>query len=149
MPGFSVGRRKVWEGSDFDLIARVVGRDQGVLLQSDYAAGGIDFHVYEHGDPTAKFSVTGISVSGGQPSGSAGSTSGNVIFDTLQTDGRWDADSTGYNFRYAVRAIDLAQTDSFALEGGRTYKMEFRHYTTDWGIIPVVWEIETAQTYTV
>lgn len=149
MPGVTVTRRRVWEGADPEPLARVVDREESALQQSDFAAGGVDFYIYEKGDPTAKFAETGISVSAGQPSGSAGSTSGSVIFDTLQTDGRWKADSTGYNFRYAVRAIDLAAyATPFALEGGKTYIFEFVLHTSVWGDILVVFEYAIEPTHT-
>lgn len=44
-----------------------------------------------------------------------------VIFDTLQTD--WDADSTGYNFKYNIA------TTAFPT-GGNTYKFEVSITTT-------------------
>jgi hypothetical protein len=47
---------------------------------------------------------------------------GTVLYDTLQTDGRWDEDATGYNFRH-----DLSHT-TFTTPG--RYRIEHKFTTT-------------------
>jgi len=145
MVGALVLHRQIKEGEDPVLLARVVGHDASVLQSSDVT--DTDVFIYEFGDDTAKYSVTGINNDSGQPSGSAGSTSGSVIFDTLQTDGRWKADTIGYNASYGLRAIDLAQTNSFSLEGGKTYRVEWYFNTISWGVIPLLYEYEILATF--
>lgn len=58
---------------------------------------------------------------------------GSVVFDTLQTDGRWSKDNTGYNFRDKVAAASLDT-------GGRTYRVEYLFTGTGGEKFFVVWE---------
>jgi hypothetical protein len=138
MPGVVVTSRRIWEGSDPEPLARVVGRDEAALQQSDVTS--INFRIFEINATTAIYEELAIDPGSGQPGGGA------VIFNTLQTDGRWKADTQGYNFRYAVRQADLA-TQSAVLEGGKTYVFEFLLTTTAWGVIPVVFEYEVVPLY--
>lgn len=59
-----------------------------------------------------------------------------VIFDALQTDGRWTLDETGYNFRHDLPAADLPN-------GRRTYRVEYKITPTAGEVFHIVWEIET------
>jgi len=54
-----------------------------------------------------------------------------AVFDTLQTDGRWDKDSTGYNFRNTVAGALLALAE-------HTYRVEYK-FTGSGG--QVFWEV--------
>ena len=70
---------------------------------------------------------------------SATLTVSNVVYDTLQTDGRWDTDSTGYNFRYDV-------ADTICTEPGHQYRFEVVVTTSGGKLPPMVWIVNCLQT---
>jgi len=66
-------------------------------------------------------------------------TVSSVVFDTLQTDGRWTRDSTGYNFLYDV-------ADSICTEAGTLYLFEAVIETSGGSLPPMIWEVTCKQT---
>lgn len=58
-----------------------------------------------------------------------------VIFDTLQTDGRWSEDSTGYNFRHEVAATAFPT-------GGHRYRIEYRITPASGQVFVVSFEVD-------
>ena len=66
-------------------------------------------------------------------------TVANVVFDTLQTDGRWSEDSTGYNFRYDV-------ADTVCTVPGARYRFEAVVTTSGGNLPPMVWEVLCRET---
>lgn len=85
-----VARAKVYEQTGPTLMARLVGNDASNVTQAKLSSGT---YVVVDAD--------GTTVSSGSL------TIASVIFDTLQTDARWDYDDTGYNFRYAMTKTQL------------------------------------------
>ena len=65
---------------------------------------------------------------------SATPAAASVVFDTLQTDGRWNVDDTGYNFRYDV-------ADTAMVTAGSTYRFEAVVTTSGGKLPPTVWEV--------
>ena len=61
-----------------------------------------------------------------------------VIFDTLQTDGRWTADVTGYNFRDRIAGTSFASGDV-------TNRVEYKFTGTGSEIFYVVYEHPTQE----
>jgi len=70
---------------------------------------------------------------------SATPSASTVIYDTLQTDGRWDKDGTGYNWRYDV-------ADSICVTAGRRYLFEAVITTSGGKLPPMLWEVECRET---
>lgn len=87
MPKAKIHAFTGYEDSGVTLMARVVGSDGNNLTQA--ATTAITCKVYD-GSGTNTLSPT--------------VTVASAIFDTLQTDARWTADATGYNFRFEVPA---------------------------------------------
>ena len=70
---------------------------------------------------------------------SATPTVSTVVFDTLQTDGRWTIDSTGYNFRYDV-------ADTVCTTAGSRYLFEAVVTTSGGKLPPMQWEVLCKET---
>lgn len=99
---------RVWESEGFEdsgffILGRVLGDDAEPIVQADIS--------------TIELTVTDLLDDSVVTSGSL--TVSDVVFDTLQTDARWTADETGYNFRYNAPA-------SAVPNGGRRYRFEFK-----------------------
>ena len=60
-------------------------------------------------------------------------TVNDAVFDTLQTDDRWDADSTGYNFRDRIPGSKFAS-------GACTYRVEYWFTGSSSEKFPIVYE---------
>jgi hypothetical protein len=66
-------------------------------------------------------------------------TVSSVVFDALQTDGRWTRDGTGYNFRYDV-------ADTICTEAGALYLFEAVIETSGGSLPPMTWEVTCKET---
>ena len=76
----------VYEDSGAFLMKRVQINDGSVAQQADIASIAYSVHDQDDLDNPATGTLTVA----------------NVFFDTLQTDSRWDEDTTGYNFGWAA-----------------------------------------------
>ncbi len=100
-----VAKAFVWEDSGAALMARVVGNAATAITQATVTS--IDRKVYDldSATPTVATDEKTLTVS-------------TVVFDALQTDGRWTVDSTGYNL------LDAVDDDIFTT-GGHRYRVEY------------------------
>lgn len=102
---------EIWEGSDFTIVARVSGPDGAALTQDDVASYAVTVFDLDSDTPsTAIYETTS-------------STESEVIYSTLQKDGWWTADGTGYNFKYTLKEATMSSVD---LEGGHRYAVEVK-----------------------
>jgi len=99
------------ENNPVVLMDRIQGEDATDMQQADITA--ITFRVFQYNsEAEARTDTTGVEVS------TFGTlTVGSVIFDTLQTDARWGADTEGYNFRFTLPGARLPA-------GGKWYRVE-------------------------
>ena len=81
----------VYEDSTFSVLARIHANGSNVT-QSDVTS--ITYQIFPTDSDTAHTGETSLTVSA-------------VIYDTLQTDGRWTKDLSGYNFKHDVAATVL------------------------------------------
>ena len=81
----------IWEDSGCSLMARVTGTAGTAINQASTAS--ITYKVFDLDGATP-----------GTATQTGSMTVASVVFDTLQTDARWDYDSTGYNLRYTAPA---------------------------------------------
>jgi len=95
----------IWEDSGVQLLARVNRADNTPLLQAEITSITGKVFLLDSTTPTTASSTPTVTVA-------------SVIFDTLQTDSRWDADSTGYNFKLQLGASAFAT-------GNARYRIEF------------------------
>lgn len=91
-----------WQGTPFMFLARITGFS-GALLDP----ANVNDIAYEVIDTVTDEVVESDDL-----------VTATVLFDTLQTDGRWTLDSIGYNFRH------LMDGDAFPV-GGRRYRVEY------------------------
>ena len=95
-----IKQANVYEDGSAQVMARVLGNDASAVTQSSISSGTYTVHdYYLNTEVTSSTSLTIAS----------------VIFDTLQTDARWSADSTGYNFRFTVPAASLPSANTVYL----------------------------------
>ncbi|MBN2476904.1 MAG: hypothetical protein JXB62_20015 [Pirellulales bacterium] len=95
------------------LLARVVGGDGQNVVPSDIVSAKYTVYLLDDQDPDGRTAVGGHT--------DVALTVGDVIFDGLQTDARWTADATGYNFRHV---LDVSSEAAFTL-AGRRFLVEF------------------------
>ena len=91
------------QNSTFAIMYRVLV-DGSNMVQADVDT--IEFAVYNDDTREQVQALTALVVA-------------NVVFDTLQTDDRWSADSDGYNFRHDVSHSLLTDPDV-------TYRIEYK-----------------------
>ena len=106
-------------------MARIQGADASNITQATTSA--ITLAVFKNANTTATYT--------------ASLTVADVVFNSLQTDSRWDKDSTGYNWRYAVIA-------SVFDDGDATYRLEFKFTPTSGSQYFVIFEIDTVEVFT-
>lgn len=96
------------------LLARIVGAGGANIIRADI--GSIQYSVYLLDDQDAddRTPVTGHT--------DVSLTVADVVFNSLQTDVLWTADSIGYNFRHV---LDVSSDAAFAI-AGRRYLVEYR-----------------------
>lgn len=93
----------MWEDAGVTLMARVIGADATAVQIADISS--IARNIYNHATGVALGTVAAPVVA-------------DTIFDTLQTDARWTADTTGYNF------ADVIDDDKFVTPG--IYEVEYK-----------------------
>lgn len=98
---------EVYEGAAAVLMARIVGASGAPLTQADF--GSIKYEAWkipvplEHDLRNAEDRYVEVSTPA-KVVNEVTLTVANVVFDALQTDGRWTKDTTGYNFAYELPA---------------------------------------------
>ena len=118
-------RASIYEDGGAFLMGRILGNDGAYLTQA--TTSSITYLVH---DITAGADITSGSL-----------TISSVIFDTLQTDGRWTEDTTGYNFGHAAQASWFATPD-------HTYRVEYKFSPSSGQVFWVVFELIASALYT-
>lgn len=118
----SPGSVTIFENQDVWTVARVTRSSGAQLLQGSIGADSvapISYYIYDVTDgsvaATANYAYntsTGLTADTSLAKAS-------VVFDTLQTDGYWTGDTTGYNFRHKIDGANFP-------EGGRRYRIEYK-----------------------
>jgi hypothetical protein len=119
------------EGNDIWFAHRITLPNQQYLQLSDLAPSGdliVIKLVRDSAHGAARRTKTTFSTT-------SDSTAASCIFDTLQYT-YWDGyDDIGYNFLYQLPATGTNGSETWTLEGGNTYYIEFEVATEDFGKI--------------
>lgn len=128
---------KVREGESWNIVARLVWPDGNYLDQSTTGSDGIvdvTLRVYDVDSATPGTSIYSP----------ANLTVSAVLYATLQVDGYWTTDNTGYNFRHLI-----AYT-AFERDGGHRYRVEYTfnpHASNVYGPRVAVFEVEVEEAF--
>ena len=101
----------VYEDSAFSILARVNANGSNVT-QADVSA--IEYQIFPTNSTTAHTTATPLTVS-------------SVVHDTLQSDGRWTRDVTGYNWKHEV-------ANSVLVDPTKDYQFEYKVTMADGSI---------------
>ena len=93
------------EDSAFSVLLRIE-HDGANAVQSDIDS--IEYQIFPHYSTTAHTTATALTVA-------------DVIYDTLQTGGGWNTDTTGWNFKHNVAATTFPTPGAYEME----YKVTF------------------------
>ena len=116
------GSVTIFENQDVWTVARVTRSSGAQLVQGSIGADSvapISYYIYDvtNGSTTAVASYAYNTSTGLTADTTLAKAA--VVFDTLQTDGYWSGDTTGYNFRHKVDGSNFT-------EGGRRYRIEYK-----------------------
>lgn len=103
MPSADIVQQTVWQGGNAQNLSQVYGNAGTAVTQASLAS--IEYRLFEK-DGAVVTNPTYLTIA-------------SVIYNTLQTDGRWTRDTTGYNFLHTVTHLELAEADT-------TYVAEYR-----------------------
>ena len=115
----------IYEDTGITCMARIQGGDASNITQATTSA--ITVAVFKNANTSATYT--------------ASLTVADVVFDALQTDSRWDYDSTGYNFRTELPALVFDTGDA-------TYTVEYKFTPTSGSQYFVIYEVDTVEVYT-
>ena len=115
----------IYEDTGITCMSRILGDDASAITQATTSA--ITVAVFKNTSTVATYT--------------ASLTVADVVFNSLQTDSRWNKDSTGYNWRYDVIA-------SVFDDGDATYRLEFKFTPTSGSQYFVIFEIDTVEVFT-
>jgi hypothetical protein len=118
-----ISQSQVWEDGGATCLARVHGNDAAAITQATIST--ITYKLYDVTGATPTTVVTSASL-----------TVASVVYDALQTDSRWTADGTGYNFAHTVAAASLS-------DANRAYRVEYRFVPATGEAFHAVFELHT------
>lgn len=125
----------VYEGQYLDLLARTAKRDGTAVVDTDFDTGdnaSWTFRVHDKQSGSTIYTANDTSFDG---------SDGVQVHATLQTDGAWTKDDTGYNVECSLWRPANFTTEE---QGGKKYIAELiltSDDTADEGAIPHVWEV--------
>ncbi len=119
MPIGEILYSEAFEGSDIWTLARPAGPDNVVLLKDDVTK--VDISIFDVDTPTTT-----------EHNEPGGITLANVMETSLQTDGYWTKDATGYTLKHRVTFAE------HGMEGGHSYRVEYDLTTVNFGKLPLL-----------
>lgn len=116
----------IWEDGDACCMARVQ-LDGSDVLKSELSSVTRKIFDLDGSTPTAAASESSLVVA-------------TTVFDTLQTDGRWTQDTTGYNFRDTIAGSNFPEAD-------RSYRVEYKFVGANGEVAFAVFILDTQGVY--
>lgn len=126
MPQAAAVRATVWQGTACVLLGRLVNLAGQYVTQASIS--GISYKVVDLKQVPAAVVNAGIF------------TISSVIFDVLQTDGRWTVDSTGYN-------VAMLMPGSNFPNAATTYRVQVTFTQTDLNTLNADWDLQTVKVF--
>lgn len=125
MPSAIINTGSIWEDYPTQLMARIVGNDGSYITQATIST--ITYKVIDTSDGTVVVSNGSMTVA-------------SVVFDTMQSDSRWELDDVGYNFRAEIAGASFPSS-------GRVYRVEVLFTPSSGSAFIVVFDLTSVLIY--
>ena len=126
-----IGTGQIFEGTNAVIMHRLNLPDGTAVATGNTTGINVTLNVYEVGHPTR-----------GDVASSTQSLTRTAVIIAMATDGYWDVDGTGYNFKHVAAYGTANSSSAVNYRGGRKYRHEYEVLSDSFGIIRWVTVLE-------